>query len=143
MEEKEMNENPRRDSDMVDENGVRTVREDYNTKSTKWKDKDFYGIVCDLQIIVAHGMVEGLGVFNPIKDLFEFRIHPSRAKFLDKVNEHDHTVRQFCQKVWPRIKIVEDTISQYKLIYGESICSLSYVGRDGGYGQFHNFWTGI
>lgn len=75
--------------------------------TTKWEDKDFYEIVRDLTFMVATLQAQCKANFDPRKDAFKFGIPLSCAQYLNKVNEHGHSVYEFAEKTWPKAEFVD------------------------------------
>ena len=75
--------------------------------STKWEDKDYYEIVGDLCMMVATLQTQCKGNFDPRKDAFKFGIALGCAQYLNKVNEHGHSVYEFVEKTWPKATFVD------------------------------------
>ena len=73
---------------------------------TEWASKDFYGIVRDLNTAVATLQKQCGGNFIPSKHAFKLGLALSCDAFLNEVNEHGHSVREFIAKTWPKCDIV-------------------------------------
>ena len=73
---------------------------------TEWSKKDFYGIVRDLNTAVAALQKQCGGNFIPSKHSFKIGLALSCDAYLNEVNEHGHSVREFIAKTWPKADIV-------------------------------------
>lgn len=73
---------------------------------TEWASKDFYQIVRDLNTAVAALQKQCGGNFIPSKHAFKLGLALSCDAYLNEVNEHGHSVREFIEKTWPKCEIV-------------------------------------
>lgn len=73
---------------------------------TEWASKDFYAIVRDLNTAVAILQKQCGGNFIPSKHAFKLGLALSCDAYLNEVNEHGHSVREFINRTWPKCDIV-------------------------------------
>lgn len=73
---------------------------------TQWADKDFYDIVRDLNTAVAKLQKQCAGNFVPGKHAFKIGLALSCDAYLNEVNEHGHSVREFIARTWPKAEVV-------------------------------------
>lgn len=73
---------------------------------TEWAEKDFYGMVRDLNTAVAELQKQCAGNFIPSKHAFKIAIALGCDQFLNEVNEYGHSVREFIAKTWPKSEVV-------------------------------------
>lgn len=73
---------------------------------TEWGKKDFYSIVRDLNTAVATLQKKCAGNFIPSKHSFKIAIALSCDAFLNEVNEHGHSVREFIARTWPKAEVL-------------------------------------
>ena len=73
---------------------------------TTWATKDFYDIVRDLNTAVAALQKQCAGNFIPSKHAFKIGLALSCDAFLNEVNEHGHSVREFIARTWPKCEVI-------------------------------------
>ena len=73
---------------------------------TKWAEKDFYAIVRDLNTAVAALQKQCAGNFIPSKHAFKLGVALSCDAYLNEVNEHGHSVREFIARTWPKCEVL-------------------------------------
>lgn len=73
---------------------------------TEWASKDFYDIVRDLNTMVAALQRQCGGNFIPSKHAFKIGLALSCDAYLNEVNEHGHSVREFIARTWPKAEVV-------------------------------------
>ena len=73
---------------------------------TEWAQKDFYAIVRDLNTAVATLQRQCGGNFIPSKHAFKLGVALSCEAYLNEVNEHGHSVREFIARTWPKCEVL-------------------------------------
>ena len=73
---------------------------------TEWAKKDFYAIVRDLNTAVAALQKQCAGNFIPSKHPFKLAVALSCDAYLNEVNEHGHSVREFIARTWPKCDVL-------------------------------------
>ena len=91
------------DPNLIDYMSVPTGR---TSGDTKWATKDYYEIVRDLNTAVAALQKQCGGNFIPSKHAFKIGVALSCDAFLNEVNEHGHSVREFIAHTWPKCETV-------------------------------------